>query len=127
VGSLFSRRDEQIHRKKPAPVFGRAVCAALVAHRLSPEANDDLDAIVSSIANSGGNLRIAEKIIFSIFERFFLLASYPYLGKARDVDLGEGRRSYIVGNYVIVYRIDDGDVLILRVIHARRDIESLLR
>jgi toxin ParE1/3/4 len=38
---------------------------------------------------------------------------------------GPGRRSFPVGQYVIVYRIVRGDVRILRVVHGRRDLEAL--
>jgi plasmid stabilization system protein ParE len=51
------------------------------------------------------------------------------MGRARDSDLGSGRRSLPVGRYVIVYRVVDeferSDVLILRVVHGSRDMEEL--
>jgi plasmid stabilization system protein ParE len=34
-------------------------------------------------------------------------------------------RSFPVGEYVIIYRVDGGDVLIQRVTHGHRDIEAL--
>jgi plasmid stabilization system protein ParE len=34
-------------------------------------------------------------------------------------------RSFPVGEYVVVYCVQDEDVLILRVAHDRRDIEAL--
>ena len=58
-------------------------------------------------------------------DRFFLLARFPYLGTARDEDLGTGSRTSPVGEYVIVYCVAEGDVLILRVAHGRRDLEEL--
>ncbi len=60
----------------------------------------------------------------SITSRFFLLASHPHLGRCRD-DLGVGSRSFAVGEYVIVYWVENSDVLILRVVHGRRDLETL--
>jgi plasmid stabilization system protein ParE len=30
-----------------------------------------------------------------------------------------------VGEYVIIYRIEDGELLVLRVLHGRRDLEAL--
>ncbi len=60
----------------------------------------------------------------ALTERFHLLSRYPLLGRHRE-DLG-GRRSFAVGDYVILYRVDDGDVAILRVIHGRRDIDGLI-
>ncbi len=52
-------------------------------------------------------------------------AIHPYIGRARDEDFGVGSRSFPVGDYVIVYRVEGEDVLILRVAHGRRDIEAL--
>jgi plasmid stabilization system protein ParE len=30
-----------------------------------------------------------------------------------------------VGEYIIIYRVEDGDALILRVVHGRRELEAL--
>jgi toxin ParE1/3/4 len=70
-------------------------------------------------------VEVADRLTDTITERFFLLAGHPYLGRARDDDFGIGTRSFPVGEYVIVYCVEDGDVLILRVAHGRRDIEAL--
>ncbi len=70
-------------------------------------------------------LRLPTGWIDSITDRFFLLSSHPYLGRARDDDFGAGSRSFPVGEYVIVYCVEDDDALILRVAHGRRDIEAL--
>jgi len=56
---------------------------------------------------------------------FYLLSNFPYVGRARDEDFGAGMRSACVGEYVIVYCVDGQDVLILRVVHGRRDLEAL--
>jgi toxin ParE1/3/4 len=47
------------------------------------------------------------------------------MGRARD-DLRPGLRSFPVGQYVIIYTIDDGSVQILHVFHGRQDIEGRL-
>jgi plasmid stabilization system protein ParE len=36
-----------------------------------------------------------------------------------------GSRSFAVGEYVIVYCVDNDNVLILRVAHGRRDLDAL--
>jgi toxin ParE1/3/4 len=94
-------------------------------HRIAPRAASDLDNIWLYVARDSGNIEIANKLIDSITDQFFLLASYPRLGRARDDDFGAGSRSLAVGEYVVVYCIEDEYVLILRVVHGRRDIESL--
>jgi toxin ParE1/3/4 len=66
-----------------------------------------------------------DRLIDSITDRFVLLASFPNIGRSRDMDLRPGLRSFPVGEYVILYRIQKQDVLILRVLHGSRDIEGL--
>jgi plasmid stabilization system protein ParE len=48
------------------------------------------------------------------------------MGRARDADLRVGLRTFPVGDYVMVYRIEDGDVMILRVVRGSRDLQTLL-
>ena len=96
-----------------------------MAHRVAPQAVADLDGIWYYIAKESGSIDIANQLVDSITDRFLLLASHPYLGRSRDEDFGIGSRSFPVGEYVIVYCVEDKDVLILRVAHGRRDIEAL--
>jgi toxin ParE1/3/4 len=97
-----------------------------MAHRLAPEVEAELDQIWYYIAGESGSIEIADRLIDSITRRFFLLAGHPYLGRPRDDDLRPGLRSFPVGKHLIIYRIEDEDVLILHVVHGRRDIETLL-
>jgi plasmid stabilization system protein ParE len=97
-------------------------------HRLSEQAHADLDVIWDFLWQRSGSDEIADRQIDAITERFYLLASHPYAGRARDDDLGPGRRSFSIGRYVIVYRVlFGGDVLILRVAHSSRDLKALMR
>jgi toxin ParE1/3/4 len=93
--------------------------------RIAPRAAADLDNIWLYVARDSGNIEIANKLIDSITDQFFLLARYPRLGRERHDDFGAGSRSLAVGEYVVVYCVEAEDVLILRVVHGRRDIESL--
>jgi toxin ParE1/3/4 len=97
-----------------------------MAHCLAPEAERDLDDIAYYIAKETGSLTIAERLIDSITNRFYLLAEHPKIGRARD-DLLAGARSFPVGHYLIVYDIDGEDVQILRVVHGRRNLAALFR
>jgi len=47
------------------------------------------------------------------------------MGRARD-DLRPGLRSFPVGQYVIIYTIENEDVEILHVFHGRQDIDGRL-
>ena len=60
----------------------------------------------------------------SLIERFGLLAQHPYLGRTRD-DLQPGVRSLAVGDYLIIYRVDNADVLILRVLRGNRNLSAM--
>lgn len=96
-----------------------------MAHRLSLEAEADLDDIWNYVARESCDFDIADRVIDSIVDRFLLLSVHPYLGRRRDQDLRPGIRTFAVSDYVIFYRVDQSDVLILRVFHGRRDIEAL--
>ncbi|MGC4084044.1 MAG: type II toxin-antitoxin system RelE/ParE family toxin [Vicinamibacterales bacterium] len=79
------------------------------------------------LATQSGNIDIADRVIDSITARFTLLAANLYIGRRRDEDLRPGLRSFAIGDYVIAYRVDGDDVLILRVLRGSRDIEALFR
>jgi toxin ParE1/3/4 len=96
-----------------------------MAHRVAPQAETDLDDTWLYVAKESGSMDVATRLIDAITGRFFLLANFPYVGRARDEDFGAGSRSARVGEYVIVYCVDGQDVLILRVVHGRRDLEAL--
>jgi len=97
-----------------------------MAHQLTKRAQADLDHIWDYVAEQCGSIDTADHLIDAISERFDLLSSYPQAGRARD-DLGAGRRTFPVENYVILYRVRGKDVLILRVAHSRRDLDTLFR
>jgi toxin ParE1/3/4 len=96
-----------------------------MAHRLAPQARLELSSIWNYIVTESGNLAAADGVIDAITARFYLLSQYPRMGRARD-DLRPGLRSFAVGQYVIVYTIEDEDVEILHVFHGRQDIEGRL-
>jgi toxin ParE1/3/4 len=98
-----------------------------MAHRVAPQAEAELDNIWYYVAKESGSIDIADRLIDSITERFYLLARYPHIGRHRDEDLRPGLRSFPVGEYVIIYRVEEDDVLILHVFRGSRDIEALLR
>ena len=96
-----------------------------MAHRLAPQARAELSNIWNYIVKESGNVGAADGVIDAITDRFCLLSQHPRMGRARD-DLRAGLRSFAVGQYVIIYTIDDEDVEILHVFHGRQDIEGEL-
>lgn len=95
--------------------------------RVAPRAESDLDDIWYFLATQSSSVDVADRVVDSITARFVLLARQPYIGRRRDEDLRPGIRTFAVGDYVIAYRVDRDDVLILRVLRGSRDIEALFR
>lgn len=95
--------------------------------RVAPQAESDLDEIWYFLATQSNSVDVADRVIDSITARFALLATHPYVGRRRDEDLRPGVRTFTVGDYVIAYRVDGDNVLILRVLRGSRDIETLFR
>ena len=94
-----------------------------MTHSLAPQAETDLDDIWLYAAKESGNIETANRLMDSITSRFVLLARNR---RDRSDDFGLGMRGHAVGAYVIVYCIaNDEDVLILRVVDGRRDLEPL--
>jgi toxin ParE1/3/4 len=96
-----------------------------MAHLRSPQADSDLDGNWYYVASESGSAETADRLIDSITERFLLVANYPNIGRRRDDDLRPGLRSFPVGEYIIIYRLRDEDVLILRVLRGSRNIQAL--
>ena len=91
-----------------------------MAHRLSLDARADLDELWLFVA-SNGSVEAADRLVDAIAARFHMLAQHPEAGRRRDDDLRPGVRTFPVGEYVIAYRLEGDDVLILRVIRGSRD------
>ena len=96
-------------------------------HSFSPEAETELGDIWLYVAHESGSLDVADRLIHSLTERFFLLSRYPHLGRHRDEDLRPGLRSFPVGEYVIIHRVEGEHVLILHVLRGSRDIYAFFR
>jgi len=67
---------------------------------------------------------VATRLIHSITVSLFSPPSRT-VGRSRDEDFGVGSRTFAVGEYIIVYCVEDAAVLIPRVVHGRRDLEAL--
>ncbi len=98
-----------------------------MAHRVAPEAEAELESIWYYVAKESGSIETADRLIDSICQRFYLLACHPHVGRRREEDLRPGLRSFPVGEYVIIYRVEEEVALILHVLRGSRDIEALLR
>jgi plasmid stabilization system protein ParE len=58
-----------------------------MAHRVALQAEADLENIWVYTASESGNVEIADRVIDSITQRFFLLSRNPRIGRRRDKEL----------------------------------------
>jgi toxin ParE1/3/4 len=98
-----------------------------MVHCLAPEAEIELDYIWYRAARESGSTEIADRLTDAITDRLFMLAAYPHVGRLRDDDLRPGLRSFPVGEYVIIYRVQGEDVFILHIARGSRDLQALLQ
>jgi toxin ParE1/3/4 len=96
-----------------------------MAHRVAQRAEVDLDDIWLYAAKESSSIEVANRLIDTLTDRFLTLARFPYMGRSREEDFGRGYRSLSVGEYVIVYGVENEDVLVLRVVQGRRQLEAL--
>lgn len=94
-------------------------------YRISRRADQDIERICDRIAKD--NFAAAERLDEEIHETVKLLARFPHLGHRRaDVQ----KKSYLfrtVGNYVIAYRIERSELVVVRVVHGARDFHRLFK
>jgi toxin ParE1/3/4 len=94
-------------------------------YRLAARAEADLYEIWSYIEAESGSREIADRLVDSITGLFLTLAANPQMGRPR-LDLRQGLRSFAARSYVVFYRVEDSIVVVMRVLHGRRDMQSLL-
>jgi len=94
-----------------------------VRYRLSIAAKRDLAGIWEYIARDSESS--ADAFVDRLKGRCEMLGRNPHAGRERD-DLQSGLRGFPYGEYVILYRAIKTGVRIVRVIHGRRDIASLI-
>jgi toxin ParE1/3/4 len=94
-----------------------------MTYRLSPQAETDLEEIGDYIAqDSPANAR---RFIEQLTQKFVVLARSPRIGRARP-ELKPDLRSFPYGAYLILYRIIEDGVEIVRVVHSARNLDDLV-
>lgn len=89
---------------------------------LSPTSRRDLNQIYDYIARD--NPLAAVRFVGKVEQKCRQLAESPESGFARD-DLAPGLRAWPVAKYVIPYRIMNGALDIVRIVHGARDLGAL--
>ena len=84
-------------------------------------AEEDLIDIWAYIARD--NVSAADRLLDLLEEKSHALALKPQMGRARD-DIAAGVRHLPVGKYLILYRIVEGGVEVVRYIHGMRRLED---
>ena len=90
--------------------------------RLTPEAESDLEGIGDKIAEH--NPARAVTYVQEMRERCYRIGEFPHAWPPRP-QWGEGIRITVHGTYVIVHRVRDETVQVLRVVHGARDLDAL--
>jgi toxin ParE1/3/4 len=90
--------------------------------RFTPEARADLREIALRIADR--NPVRALTYVDEIEARANRIGEFPHAGPPR-AQWGEGIRIAVHGKYLIVYRVRDETVQVLRIVHGARDLDTL--
>ncbi len=88
---------------------------------VSRDADDDLLQIALYLVERNPDAAISA--ISDINRKFVNLTSFPFIGRDRSA-LRPGIRSVVAGTYVIFYRVEPERIIIMRVLHGRRDIDA---
>jgi toxin ParE1/3/4 len=96
--------------------------AATFRITLTPLAQRDLSDIWINVAID--NSLAADRLLDSIGNRIGVLTEFPFLGSARP-DIAAEARLLVEGNYLILYRVTDPVVEIIRVVHGARDLSDI--
>ncbi|MFC6328663.1 type II toxin-antitoxin system RelE/ParE family toxin [Alloalcanivorax gelatiniphagus] len=91
---------------------------------LSPAAREDLVAIRKYGALHWGKHR-SDQYLDTLKEAIWSLLEYPETGRTRP-ELSSEIRSLPVSSHVIFYRIEREQLEIIRILHARQDVDQQL-
>jgi toxin ParE1/3/4 len=69
---------------------------------------------------------MASEVVHRIEAAAERVGAHPFHGRPRN-DILPGLRAVLVHPYVIFYRVGEGEVEVVRVLHERRDLPALLR
>ncbi|MFH1913732.1 MAG: type II toxin-antitoxin system RelE/ParE family toxin [Pseudomonadota bacterium] len=86
------------------------------------QARQDLISIWQHVAMD--DPQAADAVLDAIDAKCQKLSTHPRLGPARD-DIRPGMRYLVIGSYLVLYKIDRDAVRVVRVLHARRDLQGV--
>jgi toxin ParE1/3/4 len=86
------------------------------------QANDDLLEIWVWIARD--SVDMAEAVLDRILARIEILRRFPEAGPVRD-EIGDGSRSLVTERWLVLYRLTQDGVQIVRIVDSARDLTRL--
>src|SRR5436309_11113052 len=94
-------------------------------YRIARRASADIEHICDYIAKD--NPDAADQLEDRIHEAIKLLAKFPRMGHVRP-DVTDKRYLFrAVGKYIIAYRIESKELIVVRVLHGARDFRRLFK
>jgi plasmid stabilization system protein ParE len=94
-------------------------------YRISRRADTDIERICDRIAEE--NPRAAERLDEPLHDAMQLLGRFPRIGHTRS-DVEDKRYLFwAVGKYVVAYRVEHKEVVVVRVLHGARDFRQLFK
>ena len=91
---------------------------------LTPSAKRDINDIWDYIAND--SIEAADRVLDALESAMARLAKNPKIGHWREELADKRHRFFLVYSYLIVYRGEAKALQIVRVLHAARDVQSIL-
>lgn len=92
---------------------------------LAPQAAEDLVEIWAYLCEKASK-EVADRVEFTVRERFAFLAENPGAGHSRNDLTAEEVKFFPVYSYLVVYRPGTKPLQIVSVLHGRRDIKQIL-
>ena len=89
---------------------------------ISPEASQDLDKIFDYFASR--NVDAGERFVIAFEKKCENLLQFPNMGRSYE-DIESSLRGVPLDNYIILYRLIDNGVEIVRVVSGYRNLEYL--
>ena len=90
---------------------------------VSARAERDVIEILDGLARD--NAAAATDLNAQFNQRLTQLTRLPRMGRLRS-DIDDGLRGLLVRPYVLFYRIENDDILVVRVLHGSRDLRQAL-
>jgi toxin ParE1/3/4 len=88
-----------------------------------PQAEEDLLEIWLHVAKH--NIGAADRLLDSIDRKCRMIGAHPEIGPLRT-DIGADVRIVTAGNYLVLYRLAEDRIEIVRVVHGARHLRDLI-